>query len=365
METVIQQMLQMQKENQLREDKLRSEIQKMQIANQVREDNLRLEMKNEKQDLEENLRQEIKDLQKIFQNYSLKGFSSSSLSSTSSPRSDGSISTISRNEIPFILDQIKFQKRQTKDLDLILPKDSKFATMEAKFETFNWNECESNENTDKANSVLLHNLNQLASMTDFKTINVSKNKIFDTNFVAKFNKLTGTCDAIIVPNFLYNANDGAAEQIRIIIEYKTPTKYGTNANGQMYGELLAGCFKSKHPVLFYKTDLNDNHQIWQIRNDGFFYWVINAEQAYKAMSHWLHTVCSKKHDFDWRENKENIDDQLICPLRSLDNYYKVFLNNDLISLLKEQLEVAEIADSDLTSIEQFISIQQIFTSFFK
>ena len=174
METIIQQMLQMQKENQLREDKLRSEIQeiqkehqkeiqkmqkehqkiqkeqkkehqkdiqKLQIENQLREDNLRLEMKKEKQKLEENLRQEINDTKKVYQNYT---FSSDSASSSRS----GSFSTISDNEIDDILKKIGFKVEQKTDLDLILPKDSKFANMEAKFKTFNWNECENSENTD-------------------------------------------------------------------------------------------------------------------------------------------------------------------------------------------------------------------------
>lgn len=49
---------------------------------------------------------------------------------------------------------------------------------------------------------------------------------------------------------------------------------------------------------------------------------------------------------------------IILPLKTLYDKYQVRLIEEFDSMLKEQLEVAALADSDLSRIEQFISSQQ-------
>ena len=374
---------QMQKEIQLREDNLLKEALKFQKTIQLHEENLRLQLQKEKQDLEDRFRQEIKEIQKEKQDredylqqqireLEDKLFGNQiQLSRSNSASSSGSISSINSQDIDELLSQTGFKKEIEGDIEMILPNNSPVLSNEASFETFDWTSGETPENTVKANKILERNLNNLGEILStkkngFKLVNVSKNKIFAGNFVDSIQKFVGSCDAIIVPKRAPDAPDRAACEIRILIEYKTPKNFNAKSNGHTIGKLLAGCYKSKHPFLLFKTDLSSNYQIWQIINNQIYFWIlIQRENAYKALAHWLLNVCSRNPSYDWIFAKENIDEQLIYPMRFLNDKFKVFSSNSTFSLLKEQLEVAEIADSDLTSIEQFISIQQIFTSFFK
>lgn len=247
----------MQKEKQDLEDRLRQEIK---------------EIKKEKQDREDYLQQQIRDKQNEHQN---KLFGSQ-LSMSNSSSSSGSISSINSQDIDKLLLATCFTSEREGDIEMILPPDSTVVKNKASFETFDWTSGETPENTVKANEILERNINKLGEILSkkkdgFKLVNVSKNKIFTCNFVDSIQKLCGSCDAIIVPKRASNTPDRAACQIRIMVEYKTPNNFNARSDGQTLGELLAGCYKSKHPFLLVKTDLNNNYQIWQITNNEIYY----------------------------------------------------------------------------------------------
>ena len=89
---------------------------------------------------------------------------------------------------------------------------------------------------------------------------------------------------------------------------------------------------------------------------------MDPQQALQAVVYWLNNICSDTGAFDFLEDEFN--EELTYFMKYIHNEFKVKLYDEFKCMLKERLEVTEMADSELSSFDKYLSISQIFQSYF-
>ena len=230
------------------------------------------------------------------------------------------------------------------------------------YEEYNWNGKQ--EKTDLLIAHLTEYLTKLGidlKSGKFKMIDISNNNNF---FECHFPKsdiptIKGTADAAIIPS---DCAFEDSQQLRVLIEFKTPKSF-KKKTGQIIGQLIAGCYHSRHPFILLQTDLAKNFEIYQIRTNRIHVFAqLDPRQALHAVFNWLNNICSDTGAFDFLENEFNED--LTYFMKYIHKEFKVKLYDEFKCMLKERLEVTEMADSELSSFDKYLSISQIFQSYF-
>jgi len=127
--------------------------------------------------------------------------------------------------------------------------------------------------------------------------------------------------------------------------------------------LLQAIIAQNHPSILVKTDLNENFEIYRMSKKTIYKAKFSLEEGFKAVAHWL-SICLTSPTFDWKTDAHSFDEDLIYLLRFFYDEFKVRIKNELKCMLKEHLEVIEMADSDLSPIDKFLSIRQFFQNNF-
>jgi hypothetical protein len=245
-------------------------------------------------------------------------------------------------------------------IDLLI--QAPFQTTTAVYEEYNW--IGKQEKTDPLIEHLTENLTKFGvdlKSGKFKMINISNtNDFFECHFPnSKIPTIKGTADAAIIPSNCYFED---SLQLRVLIEFKTPETFDKKP-GQIIGQLVASCYQSRHPIILLKTDLAKNFEIYQIRSNKIHTFAnLNPQQALQAVVYWLNNICSDTGAFDFLEDEFN--EELTYFMKYIHNEFKVKLYDEFKCMLKERLEVTEMADSELSSFDKYLSISQIFQSYF-
>ena len=100
-----------------------------------------------------------------------------------------------------------------------------------------------------------------------------------------------------------------------------------------------------------------------MRKNVIFVTKYSPEKGFKAVAHLL-SICSTSPTFDWRQDKHSFDEDLIYPLKYFHDKFQVRIKNEFECMLKEHLEVIEMANADLQPFEKYLSIRQFFQNFF-
>ena len=245
-------------------------------------------------------------------------------------------------------------------IDLLI--QAPFQTTTAVYEEYNW--VGKQEETGPLIEHLTEHLEKLGvdlKSSKFKMINISNNNnFFECHFPnSKIPTIKGTADAAIIPS---NCACEDSDQLRVLIEFKTPETFDKKT-GQIIGQLVASCYHSRHPIILLKTDLAKNFEIYQIRSNKIHTFAnLKPQQALQAVVYWLNNICSDTGAFDFLEDEFN--EELTYFMKYIHNEFKVKLYDEFKCMLKERLEVTEMADSELSSFDKYLSISQIFQSYF-
>lgn len=297
--------------------------------------------------------------------FNLDSASNSSQSSSSLSKNSIAISNIKEGQARDILKSLSFQGVCETKVETFLPNNHDH--IEFKDIPLNWEGFENPKNTKMCIDKIVEQLKTIGidledESRDFKIVDVSQKKgFFNCDFLEKIPNLNGTCDAVIVPREIID--EFSDSQLRVMFEFKTPKSFSSSVSGQIVGELIGGSYHSFHPSILIKTDLVENYEIWQIREKVIYKCKTTAEIAFKAIAYWMNNICSNSPIFNPR--KDAFDESLTRAYFFFEEEFKVRIRDEICCLLREQLEVAEMADSDLSPFEKYLSTQQVFNNFFK
>ena len=104
-------------------------------------------------------------------------------------------------------------------------------------------------------------------------------------------RLKGKTDAIIVPST--QMVEFAAQQARVVVDFKTDASSFGSVIGQAQAELLAASSLSHHDVMVVFTDLNARGHILRAEHGKLLVWKdLNIPQTIFVMAHFLTTACA-------------------------------------------------------------------------
>ncbi len=273
------------------------------------------------------------------------------------------ISTLTSRGANKIISNLDFNGQVNLNKDDIFPQNSKYLDIACKILRFDW-KCNESSNNSAAITDFKCNLQsvgfELNDNNDFKIVDISNNtNFFECDLLGVATNLRGTADAAIIPRDMVNSE---SDQLRVLIKFEHPTSFH-ESNGPIVGMVIASNYCSNHPSILVKTDLNENFEIYRMSKKTTYKHKLSLEEGFKAVAHWL-SICSTSPIFDWKTDAHSFDEDLIYLLRFFYDKFKVRIKNEFKCMLKEHLEVIEMADSDLSPIDKFLSIRQFFQNNF-
>ncbi len=338
-------------------DKLRDEHKQEKNQYEQKIDKLQNEHKQEKDKLESKIDKQEQEHKKEINDIAEKFEKTTNLSEN---ESYAAISTLKTEKVNKLATNLEIVAIMEADEYMYLPSDSKFIKENHKYKNIDWNGTESSNNRIATDHFVKHLKKVGFDDKNFKIIDISNDKnFFECNFLNLAQNIRGTADAAIVPKRLCS---NESVQLRVLIEFKTTTSFDKK-NGQIIGEIIASNYCSKHPSILVKTDLNEKFEIHQMRKNVIYVAKYSPEKGFKAVAHWL-SICSTSPTFDWRQDKHSFDEDLIYPLKYFHDKFQVRIKNEFECMLKEHLEIIEMADADLQPFEKYLSIRQFFQNFF-
>ena len=157
---------------------------------------------------------------------------------------------------------------------------------------------------------------------EFKLTNVADKTFLQCKVNDKI--LTGTCHSVIVPA-RQTLSSVWSSQFRVMFIFQEKKLFHFMQEESQTARMYIATKQSTHPFIFVYTDLEQNFIIYntETKEEVVYmntYFLVNIDETLDFITSWLN-VCSKKHNYDYEKDQEQIPDKYILPMKFIKNNF--------------------------------------------